>query len=109
MALKIRMRKQGRKNRPFYRLVVTNVRRKRDGAYIESVGWYDPVQEDADKTLSVNAERVQHWIDQGAQLSEKAEALVAKAAPAVIKQLKEKLVKRQANLTAKRKARRKAA
>ncbi len=109
MALKIRLRKQGRTNRPFYRLVVIDSRRKRDGAYLESVGWYNPVEKDEAKVLSIKPERIQHWLDQGAQLSENVENLVAKAAPEVIRGLKEKLLARQARETAKRRERKKKA
>ncbi len=44
MALKIRLRQQGRNNRPFYRLVVTDVRSPRDGKYVEMLGWYNPFE-----------------------------------------------------------------
>ena len=103
MALKIRLRKQGRTHRPFYRLVVMDGRRKRDGEYVEKLGWYNPVEEREELHLSVNAERVQHWLDQGAVLTEKAEKLVARAAPAVIKGLTEKRLARRAKRRQKRK------
>ena len=44
MALKIRLRQQGRNNRPFYRLVVTDARSPRDGKYVEALGWYNPFE-----------------------------------------------------------------
>ena len=47
MALKIRLRQQGRKNRPFYRLVLTDSRTPRDGKYVEALGWYNPIEKDA--------------------------------------------------------------
>ena len=49
MALKIRLRQQGRKNRPFYRMVVTDVRAPRDGKYCEALGWYNPFETELDK------------------------------------------------------------
>jgi small subunit ribosomal protein S16 len=57
MALKIRLRQQGRNNRPFYRLVVADVRSPRDGKYLEALGWYNPFEAEADRSFSANAER----------------------------------------------------
>lgn len=109
MALKIRLRKQGRTNRPFYRVVVANTLSPRDGKYVESVGWYNPVNRDEDQVLSLDIDRVQFWIDQGAELTEKAKALVNKAAPEVVRKLTEKQVAHRAKAAAKRKARKKEA
>jgi small subunit ribosomal protein S16 len=109
MALKIRLRQQGRNNRPFYRLVLTDVRAPRDGRYIEMLGWYNPFEEEQDKSLSIDAARIQHWMNLGAEISENAEALVAKVAPSVIRAQKEKVIAHRAKQAAKRKARRKAA
>lgn len=109
MALKIRLRQQGRNNRAFYRLVVTDARSPRDGKYVEALGWYDPVTSDEEKLMSVKPDRVQHWLDQGAELSECAVSLLAKAAPAVLRQVTEKRVAHRAKMAAKRKARKKAA
>ncbi len=108
MALKIRLRQQGRKNRISYRLVVIDSRNPRDGRYVESVGWYNPIETDPDKVLCIHEDRVQHWLDQGAQLTEKAESLVKRAAPNVIKQKKQKEVEHRAKMAAKRRARKKA-
>lgn len=110
MGLKIRLRQQGRNNRPFYRIVVTDCRAPRDGKYLEVVGWYNPFETELDKSLNVDAARIQHWLDLGAQLSDSAESLVAKAAPSVISWLAEKQLAARAKVTAKRRtARRKAA
>jgi small subunit ribosomal protein S16 len=103
MALKIRLRKQGRTNRPFYRLVVTDSRSRRDGKFIESVGWYNPIEAADELNLSVKPDRVQHWLENGAQLTEKAEALVARAAPAVIRQWKERQQAKRMRRLAKKK------
>lgn len=84
MALKIRLRQQGRNNRPSYRLVVTKAQAKRDGQYVESLGWYDPFAAD-DKSVALKEARLQHWLDVGAQLSERAEALVARTSPTLLK------------------------
>ena len=109
MALKIRLRQQGRNNRPFYRLVLTDVRSPRDGKYQEALGWYNPFEAELDKSLSVNAERVQHWLNQGAEISARAQSLVVKVAPAVIREQTDKAVAHRAKQTAKRKARKKSA
>jgi small subunit ribosomal protein S16 len=109
MALKIRLRQQGRNNRPSYRLVLTDVRAPRDGKYIELLGWYNPFESEQDKMLSFNAERILHWINQGAEISQNAESLVAKAAPSVIRAKTEKIVAHKAKQAAKRKARKKTA
>lgn len=105
MALKIRLRQQGRTKRPFYRVVVTDSRRPRDGRYVETIGWYNPLETDCEKLLNIREDRVEHWLSQGAILTEKAEALVAKAAPGVVKVLKEKELARRQKAVAKRKAR----
>lgn len=108
MALKIRLRQQGQLNRPFYRIVVTDCRSPRDGKYLEMVGWYNPFEADADKGLSVDATRIQHWLGLGAQLTESAESLVLKAAPNVIRWLTSKRVEKQAKARIKRRAKQKA-
>ncbi|MCB1135948.1 MAG: 30S ribosomal protein S16, partial [Chlamydiia bacterium] len=51
MALKIRLKQLGRRNRPFYRLIVTDVRSPRDGKSIEIIGWYDPMEKADDKSV----------------------------------------------------------
>lgn len=109
MALKIRLRKQGRTNSPFYRLVLTDVRSPRDGKYLEVLGWYNPFEAEQEKGLSVDAGRVQHWLNLGAEITDSAETLVAKVAPSVIRQQTEKVLAHKAKQTAKRKARKKAA
>jgi len=83
MALKIRLRQQGRRNRLSYRLIVTDSRSPRDGKYVESLGWYDPHSKETD--CSFNSERIAHWLSHGAQLSEKAACLVKRKAPDALK------------------------
>jgi small subunit ribosomal protein S16 len=109
MALKIRLRQQGRTNRQSYRLVVTDSRNPRDGRYVETVGWYNPLEVDPEKTFSVKEDRVQYWVGQGAIMTEKSEALIARAAPSIIKIRQEKEVARRAKIAAKRKTNRKIA
>jgi small subunit ribosomal protein S16 len=109
MALKIRLRQQGRNNRPFYRLVVTDVRSPRDGKYVEALGWYNPFETELDKSLSLNTARIQHWLGQGAKLSDRAEILVSKISPAIVRAHNDKALALKAKMTAKRKARKKTA
>lgn len=82
--LKIRLRQQGRRNQKTYRLVVMDSRTPRDGKYLEMVGSYDP-HTDGEKELSVQEDRIAYWLEKGAQLSEKAAALIKRAAPGALK------------------------
>ena len=86
MAVKIRLRQQGRKNRQTFRLVVTDIRNPRDGKYLETLGSYDP--HSAKLNLQLNTERLNYWLSKGAELSPSAEKLVKGVAPEVIKALK---------------------
>ena len=104
MALKIRMRQQGRNNRPFYRVVVTDVRAPRDGKYLESVGWYNPFESEDEKAFSLDSTRIEHWLKQGAEISERVRALVLKRAPDVIKAYTQRVVEKKAKRCAKRRA-----
>ncbi len=89
MAVKIRLRQQGRKNRQTFRLVVTDIRNPRDGKYIETLGSYDP-HSPKQSSLKLNAERLSYWLSKGAELSSSAEKLVKGVAPEVISSLKTK-------------------
>ena len=88
MALKIRLRQQGRSNRQTYRLVVADVRSPRDGKYVEMLGWYDPSL--ASNNMCVNAERTSYWLSQGAEFTDQAKAIIKKVAPEVINDWQEK-------------------
>ncbi|MBS0634385.1 MAG: 30S ribosomal protein S16 [Verrucomicrobia bacterium] len=90
MALTIRLRSQGTTNRVMYRLVVTDSRSPRDGKYLEALGWYNPFGADDATRLCFKADRVQHWLNNGATISECAESLVKQTAPAIIKSLNER-------------------
>ncbi|MCC5832315.1 MAG: 30S ribosomal protein S16 [Chlamydiales bacterium] len=107
MALKIRLRQQGRKNCLVYRLVLSDSRAPRDGKYVELLGWYNPHEEEAQKNLKIEGERVLHWLRQGAVLSEKAEKLVARGAPEVFKEMRKKEQEKRVKESAKRKSSRK--
>ena len=107
MALKIRLRQQGRKNQQTYRLVLSDSRSPRDGKYIEILGWYNPQESESEKTLSVQGERVHYWLSKGAVLTEKAATIVKRGAPDVIASHHKKLVEARAKLTKKKKEGRK--
>ncbi|MGR3973484.1 MAG: 30S ribosomal protein S16 [Candidatus Rhabdochlamydia sp.] len=104
MAVKIRMRQQGRKNYQTFRLVVTDIRNPRDGKYVETLGSYDPNKKE--DNLTVNAERLSFWLNQGAELTESAEHLVKGVAPQVIKEFREKRLAKKARKTAQRREKR---
>jgi small subunit ribosomal protein S16 len=102
MALKIRLRQHGRTNRKFYRLVVADSRSPRDGRFVEIVGWYNPNETKPELHMSVKGDRVQYWLDQGAEFSDKAEFLVKRAAPSIVSELHKKRMERDSKLTAKK-------
>ncbi len=66
MAVKIRLSRLGKKNRPYWRIVATEERSKRDGAFLEDLGTYDPIKH---QLLQVHRERIQDWIAKGALCS----------------------------------------
>lgn len=72
----IRLARAGAKRRPFYHIVVTDSRNRRDGRYIERIGFYNPVATGAETELQVDTERAQYWLTQGAQASERVAALL---------------------------------
>jgi len=65
LATKIRLKRIGRRNRPFYRLVIMDARNRRDGAAIEEVGWYNPTAKD--EMYSLKEDRILYWLQEGAQ------------------------------------------
>ena len=68
MAMKIRLARGGSKKRPFYSIVAADSRMPRDGRFIEKLGTYNPLlPKDSEDRVKMNVERVQHWIAQGAQ------------------------------------------
>ncbi len=76
MSVKIRMKRLGKKNNPFYRLVVVDSRWRRDGKTIADIGWYDPVKKPAQ--MSFKEIEIYKWLENGAQLSETARSLLKK-------------------------------
>lgn len=109
MALKIRLRQQGRKNSPFYRLVVADGKSPRDGKYLEALGWYNPFEAEFDKGFFLKPDRVQHWLDLGAQFTESAHTLVKKAAPSITTTQTQAKVSLRVKAREKAKAKRRAA
>lgn len=103
MALKIRLRQQGRRNHYQYRLVLTDSRAPRDGKYMEMLGWYDPYATEVEKKCTVHADRLQHWIGQGAVVSEKAVKLIEQIAPELLKSFKERVISKRAKTCTRRK------
>ncbi|MGC4174751.1 30S ribosomal protein S16 [Demequina sp.] len=74
MAVKIRLKRFGKKRAPFYRVVVMDSRTKRDGRAIEEIGKYHPTEEPS--VIEINSERAQYWLSVGAQPTEQVEALL---------------------------------
>lgn len=72
----IRLARGGAKKRPFYHIVVTDSRSKRDGRSIERLGFYNPVAASNEKALVINTDRVAYWTGQGAKPSERVSALL---------------------------------
>ena len=93
--VKIRLQKLGRRNRACYRIVVTDARVKRQGLYLEKVGQYDPVMKDETKQLTVDGERVKHWLNLGAQATESVALLLRRAGVVMPKPAKAKKAPRK--------------
>ncbi len=72
MAIKIRLARGGSKKRPFYRIVAADSRMPRDGRFIEKLGTYNPLlPKDSEDRVKMDVERIQHWIGQGAQVTDR--------------------------------------
>ena len=72
----IRLSRGGAKKRPFYHMVVTDSRKRRDGSYIEGIGYFNPIARGQEVRLHIDAEKLSHWQKVGAQLSDRVSALV---------------------------------
>lgn len=77
--VRLRFKRFGRRNRPFFRLNATDMRSPRDGRVIEELGFYDPIEKDAAKAMKLKSERVSYWLSVGAQPSETVADLLVKA------------------------------
>jgi small subunit ribosomal protein S16 len=71
----IRLTRMGRKKKPFYRIVVTDSRKRRDGGWIESIGHYNPMIKE--NNLTVDMERLNYWTSVGAQMSDRVKKITA--------------------------------
>ena len=78
MAVRIRMKKMGRKHRPFFRICAMDQRSPRDGRVIEELGTYDPMLPDTDARAVLKGDRINYWLGVGAQPSQKVGVLIKK-------------------------------
>ncbi len=79
MAVKLRLKRFGRRHRPFYRINAIDGRSARDSRAIEQLGFYDPLLGEAEKAIKINKDRVQYWLSVGAQPSQTVRGLLKKA------------------------------
>ncbi|MDB6097269.1 MAG: rpsP [Francisellaceae bacterium] len=75
----IRLTRGGAKKRPFYHIVATDSRNRRDGRYLEQLGYFNPIAKGQEKRLSLKDERVAYWISQGAKPSDRVQSLLKEA------------------------------
>jgi small subunit ribosomal protein S16 len=109
MAMKIRLARGGSKKRPFYRIVAADSRMPRDGRYIEKLGTYNPLlAKDDENRVQMNVERVQHWMSQGAQVTDRVSRML-EAAGIIAKKERANLKKGEPHKKAKDRAEEKAA
>lgn len=78
MSVRIRMKRMGRRHRPFYRICIMDRQKPRDGRSIEEVGYYDPMVKDKSQRVSLKMDRVDYWLSVGAQPSDKVATLIKK-------------------------------
>ncbi len=72
----IRMSRGGAKKRPFYHVVVTDSRNRRDGRYIERLGFYNPLAKENEEALRLDMERINYWLSKGAKASDRVASLI---------------------------------
>lgn len=77
MSVKIRLARFGSKKKPIYRIVVSDIRSPRDGRFIERVGWHDPRK--AKENLTLDLDRVDYWMENGAKPTDKVASLIRRA------------------------------
>ena len=77
MAVKLRLKRMGSKQKPYYRIVAADSRSPRDGRFIESVGTYNPLLKE--NNVTVDAEKVTKWLDNGAQPTDTVKSLLSKS------------------------------
>ena len=76
MSVKIRLKRMGMKKKPFYRFVVADIRRPRDGRFIEEIGYYDPMKQPAE--IKIDSEKAATWMKNGAQPTDTVRVLLKK-------------------------------
>lgn len=76
MAVRLRLRRVGRKKQPYYRIVVADIRSPRDGRFIETIGYYHPLAKKEDEKVKISKERLEEWLKKGAKPSEKLKHLI---------------------------------
>lgn len=109
MAMKIRLARGGSKKRPFYRIVAADSRMPRDGRYVEKLGTYNPLlAKDAEDRVVMNVERIQYWLGEGAQPTDRVSRFL-EAAGVVEKKVRANLKKGEPGKAAKDRAEEKAA
>lgn len=74
--VKIRLARGGAKKKPFYSIVATDSRKRRDSGYIERIGYFNPVARGQEVRLSIEEERIDYWTSKGAQISDRVKQLV---------------------------------
>ena len=79
MATKIRLKRIGRRNRPFYRIIIIDSRKRRDGSAIEQVGWYNPIESNKEKNYVLKEDRVLEWLKLGAQVTDPVNKLMKRS------------------------------
>ncbi len=79
MAVRIRLKRMGRRHRPFYRMVAIDQRKQRDGREIEELGYYDPINKDSEKQVSLKQDRIEYWLSVGAKPSETAHSILRRS------------------------------
>jgi small subunit ribosomal protein S16 len=77
--VRIRLTRAGGKKRPFYHIVVTDRRNRRDGRYLERLGFFNPIATGKDEPLRLDLARTEYWLSQGAQASERVEDLIKRS------------------------------
>ncbi len=70
MSVRLRLKRTGRRNRPFYRIGAFHHTTRRDGEPVEDLGWYDPLVKERDKSFRIDEERAKYWLSVGAKPSE---------------------------------------
>ncbi len=82
MAVRLRLKRMGRRHRPFYRMAAVDPRKPRDGRVIEELGYYDPLNADESKQVCLKNDRIEYWLSVGAQPSDTVRGLIKRSSTA---------------------------